>query len=61
MKANACAAQSATAPLAPFGIRRRGPGAHDVQSEKINEAYERVVRHDVKYRFVIELASLKAP
>jgi len=26
---------------------------------KINEAYERLVRNDVKYRFVIDLASLK--
>jgi uncharacterized zinc-type alcohol dehydrogenase-like protein len=27
--------------------------------QKINEAYERLVRNDVKYRFVIDMASLK--
>ena len=28
--------------------------------QKINQAYERMVRNDVKYRFVIDMASLKA-
>jgi len=28
--------------------------------QKVNEAYERVVRSDVRYRFVIELESLGA-
>src|SRR5678810_514778 len=28
--------------------------------QKVNEAYERMVRNDVKYRFVIDMASLKA-
>ena len=28
--------------------------------QKINEAYERMLRSDVKYRFVIDMASLKA-
>jgi uncharacterized zinc-type alcohol dehydrogenase-like protein len=27
--------------------------------QKINEAYERVVKSGVKYRFVIDMASLK--
>jgi uncharacterized zinc-type alcohol dehydrogenase-like protein len=27
--------------------------------QKINEAYERMLRSDVKYRFVIEMTSLK--
>ncbi len=27
--------------------------------QKINEAYERMLRSDVKYRFVIDMASLK--
>jgi uncharacterized zinc-type alcohol dehydrogenase-like protein len=27
--------------------------------QKINEAYDRVVKNDVKYRFVIDMASLK--
>jgi len=27
--------------------------------EKINEAYERMLKADVRYRFVIDLASLK--
>jgi uncharacterized zinc-type alcohol dehydrogenase-like protein len=28
--------------------------------QKINEAWERMLRQDVKYRFVIDMASLKA-
>ena len=42
-------------------------GQHDIVSDvemipiqKINEAYERMLRSDVKYRFVIDMASLKA-
>jgi uncharacterized zinc-type alcohol dehydrogenase-like protein len=42
-------------------------GEHNVTSDievipiqKINEAYERVVKSDVRYRFVIDLASLGA-
>lgn len=42
-------------------------GAHNITSDvevipiqKINEAYERMVRSDVKYRFSIDMASLKA-
>ena len=42
-------------------------GQHNITSDvevipiqKINEAYERLVRSDVKYRFSIEMASLKA-
>jgi uncharacterized zinc-type alcohol dehydrogenase-like protein len=27
--------------------------------QKINEAYERLLKNDVKYRFVIDMASLK--
>jgi uncharacterized zinc-type alcohol dehydrogenase-like protein len=27
--------------------------------QKINEAYERLLKSDVKYRFVIDMASLK--
>ena len=27
--------------------------------QQINEAYERMLRSDVKYRFVIDIASLK--
>ena len=30
-----------------------------ISIDKINEAYERVVKDDVKYRFVIDMASLK--
>jgi uncharacterized zinc-type alcohol dehydrogenase-like protein len=42
-------------------------GAHDITSDvevipiqKVNEAYERLLRSDVKYRFAIDMASLKA-
>ena len=51
---------------------RRNPGdagflrQHDIVSDieiipiqKINEAYERMLKSDVKYRFVIDMASLK--
>jgi uncharacterized zinc-type alcohol dehydrogenase-like protein len=41
-------------------------GEHGITSDieiipiqKINEAYERMLRSDVKYRFVIDMASLK--
>ena len=27
--------------------------------QKVNESYERVIKGDVKYRFVIDIASLK--
>ena len=30
-----------------------------IPMQKINEAYERMVKSDVKYRFVIDMASLK--
>jgi uncharacterized zinc-type alcohol dehydrogenase-like protein len=42
-------------------------GAHNITSDvevipiqKVNEAYERLLRSDVKYRFSIDMASLKA-
>lgn len=31
-----------------------------IRMEQINEAYERVVRSDVRYRFVIDMESIKA-
>jgi uncharacterized zinc-type alcohol dehydrogenase-like protein len=41
-------------------------GKHNVQCDieliamqQINEAYERMLRSDVKYRFVIDMATLK--
>jgi len=30
-----------------------------IRMDQINEAYERMLRSDVKYRFVIDMASLK--
>jgi uncharacterized zinc-type alcohol dehydrogenase-like protein len=42
-------------------------GAHDITADvevvpiqKVNEAYERLLKSDVKYRFVIDMASLKS-
>jgi uncharacterized zinc-type alcohol dehydrogenase-like protein len=42
-------------------------GAHNITAEvevipiqKVNEAYERLLKSDVKYRFSIDMASLKA-
>ena len=31
-----------------------------IRMEQINEAYERMLKSDVKYRFVIDMATLKA-
>jgi alcohol dehydrogenase (NADP+) len=30
-----------------------------IRAQQINEAYERLLKSDVKYRFVIDIASLK--
>jgi uncharacterized zinc-type alcohol dehydrogenase-like protein len=30
-----------------------------IRMDEVNEAYERMLRSDVKYRFVIDMASLK--
>jgi uncharacterized zinc-type alcohol dehydrogenase-like protein len=30
-----------------------------IRMDQINEAYERMLKSDVKYRFVIDMASLK--
>jgi uncharacterized zinc-type alcohol dehydrogenase-like protein len=42
-------------------------GAHNITADvdvipiqKINEAYERLLKSDVKYRFCIDMASLKS-
>ncbi|MFO0848002.1 MAG: hypothetical protein U0871_05505 [Gemmataceae bacterium] len=42
-------------------------GRHNITSDvevipiqKVNEAYERMLRSDVKYRFTIDMASLKS-
>ena len=42
-----CAEHAITADVEPIRI------------EQINEAYERLLKSDVKYRFVIDMASLK--
>ncbi len=34
-------------------------GVEVIPIDEVNEAYERVLRSDVRYRFVIDLASLK--
>ena len=62
--AKAYSAASATSPLAFTTIPRRDPTEHDVQIEilfwKVNDAYERLLKSDVKYRFSIDMASLKS-
>nr|WP_275542164.1 hypothetical protein [Fimbriiglobus ruber] len=35
-------------------------GVEQIPIQKINEAYDRLLKGDVKYRFVIDMASLKA-
>jgi D-arabinose 1-dehydrogenase-like Zn-dependent alcohol dehydrogenase len=63
------AAPSASSPLAPFTFDRRDPTPNDVQIDILFcgvchsdlhtvEAYERMLKSDVKYRFVIDLATL---
>jgi uncharacterized zinc-type alcohol dehydrogenase-like protein len=42
-----CAAHSIGCDIEPIAI------------QQVNEAYERILRNDVKYRFVIDLASLR--
>jgi uncharacterized zinc-type alcohol dehydrogenase-like protein len=37
-----------------------GSDVEVIPIQKINEAYDRLVKGDVKYRFVIDMASLKA-
>ena len=71
--AKAYSAASETSPLAHTTIARRDLTEHDVQIEilfcgvveivpiqKVNEAYERLLKSDVKYRFSIDMASLKS-
>src|SRR2546422_9779707 len=35
------------------------PGHEIIPIQKVNEAYERMIRNDVRYRFVIDMSSLK--
>jgi uncharacterized zinc-type alcohol dehydrogenase-like protein len=37
------------------------PDCEMIRMEQINEAYERMERSDVRYRFVIDMTSLPAP
>ena len=71
-KTKAYSAASPTSQLASTVIPRRNPTERDVQIEilfcgichsdllKVNEAYERLLKSDVKYRFSIDMASLKS-
>jgi len=51
-KIRAWGASAAGKPLAPMTVERREPGARDV-------VLERVLKSDVRYRFVIDIASLR--
>ena len=35
------------------------PEIETINMDKVNEAYERVIKSDVRYRFVIDIASLR--
>ena len=71
-KTKAYSAASPTSQLASTVIPRRNPTERDVQIEilfcgichsdlqKVNEAYERLLKSDVNYRFSIDMASLKS-
>lgn len=54
IKTKAYAVTATGAELKPFEIERR-----DISIDKINQAYERLLKSDVRYRFVIDIASLK--
>jgi len=41
------------------GEKKMGSDVEVISVDKVNEAYERVVKGDVKYRFVIDIKSLK--
>ncbi len=57
----AYSATSATSLLSSTKIKRRDPTEHEViPIQKVNEAYERLLKSDVKYRFCIDMASLKS-
>ena len=68
-KTKAYSAASPTSQLASTVTPRRNPTERDVQIEilfcgichsdlqKVNEAYERLLKSDVKYRFSIDMAS----
>jgi D-arabinose 1-dehydrogenase-like Zn-dependent alcohol dehydrogenase len=58
--AKAYSAASATSPLASTTITRREADVEVIPIQKINEAYERLLKSDVKYRFSIDMASLKS-
>jgi len=71
--AKAYSAASATSPLSAAAIARRDPTEHDfcgahgiaadvevIPIQKVNEAYGRFLKADVKYRFSIDMASLQA-
>jgi hypothetical protein len=66
-KTKAYAAQSATSPLASATIPRREPTPRDVKIEILfcgichsDLHYARMAKGDVKYRFSIDMASLKS-
>jgi uncharacterized zinc-type alcohol dehydrogenase-like protein len=37
------------------------PEVEFIRMDEVNEAYERLLRNDVRYRFVIDMASLEQP
>jgi hypothetical protein len=69
-----CAVFSKDGKFAPYEFKRHAVGDNDVLIEilgitadievikiqDINEAYERLLKSEVKYRFVIDMASLQA-
>ncbi|MFF7986730.1 hypothetical protein ACFZDK_47935 [Streptomyces sp. NPDC007901] len=46
-------------PLVPLTIERRDVGPHDVRLD--NTAYARILASDVRYRFVVDGATLAEP
>ena len=67
MPIQAYGAHAGDKPLERMEITRRTPGPHDVQidiaielirADEINGAYERLLKGDIQYRFVIDNATL---
>jgi D-arabinose 1-dehydrogenase-like Zn-dependent alcohol dehydrogenase len=48
---SATKAYAATSPLAPADVEL-------IRDQTVNEAYSRILKSDVRYRFVIDMASL---
>jgi hypothetical protein len=54
------AASSEVSQKPELALRRKRRGIRPEGTQKVNEVFDRMVKSDVKYRFPIDMASLKA-